>query len=473
MAGCKGEATNPNRLQKMLADAIQYKSPMNDIRTILHTGASLDAPVIRGLRPIHYAVYENYVDCVRYLVEQGCDVNVQDDVGYTPVHLCARHGILPSMKLLIDHGCILNFCDGGSDVSECSKRLGYLTIDPLNLAIDNNHTDCVRMLLEHGAKPNHKYFLGYEINLVPLENLECLELLLQYGADPDSFNRSGMTLVMKACKQHRMDAIKLLLKYGASVNAQCPPRFDQKTVVHHAIQSGSLEITKLLLDHGAETTRPNNYKHTPLETAITSGRLEICDLLIARGCDVNVLSEDGVSPLMLLCSSVGVRNQAEIAELLLTSGADPNYHAKFMSYATPCLSPLLEYLTYNDDMCFDLIHTLIRHGGRVNIRAPSRLFKLTDAYGVLKQLERTYAFPNVFEILLEAAEHFDIEAIEKESSLTAEVKKVLMGASSTPRSLRQICRFRLRGLLGSRKLPALVNRLPLPEYIKSYLLFEL
>jgi hypothetical protein len=46
-----------------------------------------------------------------------------------------------------------------------------------------------RLLLESGAKPDHKYFMGYEINLVPLDHLDCLKILLDFGADPNVFNR--------------------------------------------------------------------------------------------------------------------------------------------------------------------------------------------------------------------------------------------------------------------------------------------
>ena len=51
-----------------------------------------------------------------------------------------------------------------------------------------SHVHC-RLLLDNGARPDHKYFMGYEINLVPLDHLECLKTLLEYGADPNVFNR--------------------------------------------------------------------------------------------------------------------------------------------------------------------------------------------------------------------------------------------------------------------------------------------
>lgn len=59
--------------------------------------------------------------------------------------------------------------------------------EPLRLAIRNKHMGIARILLEHGADPNKRYFFGAEINLV-LE-LEYLELLLTFGANPDSRDR--------------------------------------------------------------------------------------------------------------------------------------------------------------------------------------------------------------------------------------------------------------------------------------------
>lgn len=71
--------------------------------------------------------------------------------------------------------------------------------EPLRLAIRNKHYEIARLLLEHGADPNKRYFFGSEINLVT--DLEFLELLLTFGANPDSRDRAGLTPLMKAVRQ--------------------------------------------------------------------------------------------------------------------------------------------------------------------------------------------------------------------------------------------------------------------------------
>lgn len=57
-----------------------------------------------------------------------------------------------------------------------------------------------RLLLEHGADPNKRYFFGAEINLVSPLDTDILQLLLMYGADPNSRDRAGLTPLMKAAR---------------------------------------------------------------------------------------------------------------------------------------------------------------------------------------------------------------------------------------------------------------------------------
>lgn len=143
-----------------------------------------------------------------------------------------------------------------------------------------------RILLENGADPNTRYFLGAEISLVA--DTESLELLLNYGAHTESRDRAGMTPLMRAARYNQgAEQVLLLLKYGADVNAMTDSRNDYRTVLHYAVLSGSISLVNLLLKQGAKTDRlpPDGEtdKPSPLHLAILRGDPAILRLLIEAG----------------------------------------------------------------------------------------------------------------------------------------------------------------------------------------------
>jgi len=92
----------------MLADVITSRFPLADVTLLLRAGADADGPVTRGLRPLHYAAYENDVDVAEVLIAGGADVNATDDLGYTPLHIATRHGHVEAARCLLDHGAAVN-----------------------------------------------------------------------------------------------------------------------------------------------------------------------------------------------------------------------------------------------------------------------------------------------------------------------------------------------------------------------------
>lgn len=460
-------------LMQLLVDTITYKSPLSDVNIVLRCGAKVNAPIKRGLRPLHYAVYVDYVECVRLLIEKGADVNATDDIGYTPIHLCARKGNIESMKVLIEHGATVDFFTHEEDVDSNSRALGYLTIEPLNLAIENNHVDCLRLLLDSGARPDHKYFMGYEINLVPLEHLECLEILLQYGADPNVFNRCGVSPLMKACRQQNLPAARKLLAYGAKVDVQGPPRFEQKTALHYAIASRNGAILHVLLRHGASPKRPPEYKYAALHAAVLCDRPDFCDMLLKWGAQVNEPSDESTTPLMLACATKDLSRQAELVQILLEKGANPNANAGYVTYTSPYLSPLVEYLrNMQDGVKLEVVKLLIKYGAKVHFRVSTTSTRVMDPYGVLTYLSGVQDKDDVMELLTSAATQFDAAAIVPFRGLTSQRKATLLNIASAPRDLKHLTRMALRNWLSTRCLPEAVNALPLPVIMKNYLLMQ-
>lgn len=68
---------------------------------------------------------------------------------------------------------------------------------------------------------------------------------MNFGANTETRDRQGLTPLMRYARQaNAMEAVLLLLKYGADVNAMADGRNDFRTVLHYAILSGKYHCLK-------------------------------------------------------------------------------------------------------------------------------------------------------------------------------------------------------------------------------------
>jgi len=85
----------------------------------------------------------------------------------------------------------------------------------------------------------------------------------------------------------KADGIKFLLNAQPDLDVNAKSSlYSHATPIHHAVDSGSLETVKILLEAGAKLkTRDTAYKGTPLDWAIHLGKNEIVEYLkaIERG----------------------------------------------------------------------------------------------------------------------------------------------------------------------------------------------
>jgi len=243
---------------------------------------NINGVVRRGLRPLHYAVFENDLECVRLLIEDyNADVNVLDEAGYSPLHLASKYGFIDIIHILIDHGSLINFHIAANNSETCSIIAPYydVLIEPLSLCLENNHIECARLLLFSGANVNQQYFLGYEINLLPYENLPSLELILKHGANSNALSRSGITPLIKACREGNVGAVILLCRYGANVN-YVTRKFRQRNALITAIESKRCDIIEQLLVYGGFVNKHPDLPNSPLELAIRKDHIDTIRLLI-------------------------------------------------------------------------------------------------------------------------------------------------------------------------------------------------
>lgn len=249
-----------------------------------------------------------------------------------------------------------------------------------------------------------------------------MKLLLDYGAQPDSRDRSGLTPLMKAARHPQGYAtVKLLIDHGADVNDIAGERHDYRTVLHHSIFSGNLDLIRLLLTSGARYPRLDFDKPSPMDIAIISGRHDIAKLLIEFDADVNGGSNTTIGQPLHTALTQRVENKCALVRLLLDAGANANSCSTSIRNTGP---PIHDYL-HSVRQCaniahpsanqansssqvggvdLNIVHLLLMYGARVYLTKPDQ-----HPFGVLDTLEKiqTELSLDLLLLLLEAAEMID------------------------------------------------------------------
>jgi len=84
------------------------------------------------------------------------------------------------------------------------------------------------------------------------KNKELVESLLKAGANPNSFDEISKTPLHYACEREDYSIIRVLLEYGADINAQNIETDNQHTPLGYVADCASAELIEYLLDMGAD-----------------------------------------------------------------------------------------------------------------------------------------------------------------------------------------------------------------------------
>lgn len=248
-----------------LVDAVKRRD-LTEVKALLRKKVDVNFPV-GGATALHWAVRRNDLETVELLLDAGANVNVSNDLGVTP----------------------------------------------LSLACTNGEAGMVSRLLNAGADPNAAQITGETVLMTCAHQADAraVNALLAAGAKPNAEERlQRQTALMWAVAGGRPDAVKLLLGYGANVNAR------------------TISQTELVRDMTARPRRGGpvpSIPHltggfTPLLFAARHGELESAKLMLTAGADVNDKAADGLSALVIAAQS----NHGKLGALLLDQGANPN-----------------------------------------------------------------------------------------------------------------------------------------------------
>jgi ankyrin repeat protein len=185
------------------------------------------------------------------------------------------------------------------------------------------------------------------------------------------------TPLHEATQTGHIDAVRLLLAYGADVRA-C--RSYQITPLHWA---GNVDIARLLLDAGASLNAVDRVGKTPLHDAVIAGHSDVVQYLLERGAGVFALSTYDGTPL----HAAAKRGDLTSGHLLLAAGAEIN--AIEPTWGT---IPLHWAVAANNE---PMVRLLLKHGASVEIRNKAGQTAIHYA--------KEHGYDHLFDLLRQAA----------------------------------------------------------------------
>jgi ankyrin repeat protein len=166
-----------------------------------------------------------------------------------------------------------------------------LNPEDLNLleAIENGNLEAAQTALKNGADPNEserstparqKFLM-----IVAGEGkLDLAKLLVKYGADVNAVDVDGNTALMNAASFGNLDIVKFLVEHGANVNAAATVAgFTGYTALIYASERGQVNVVKYLIKHGANINAKKKNGDTALSLAVNNGHTEIARILREAG----------------------------------------------------------------------------------------------------------------------------------------------------------------------------------------------
>jgi ankyrin repeat protein len=288
-----------------------------------------------GLSALHHAARQGYVDVAKALLDAGASLNEKTGDGHQPILVALINGQFDVAMELIKRGADLNVASDSHGVTPLwatiNARWQPRTRFPQPQEMDQQqatYMDVMVALLDKGADPNarirmHPWYMVY----TDCGNANC-------GLS----NASGATAFWRAAYGLDVDAMRLLVKYGADPTvptmaqragggrgggagrggAAAPgaaPGLDPSGMP--PVPFGGPGVYPLHAAAGAEYGEGfagNAHRHKP------EGWLPAVKYLVEEiGADVNARDSDGFTPM----HHAAARGDNEMIHYLLSKGADP------------------------------------------------------------------------------------------------------------------------------------------------------
>lgn len=250
-------------------------------RTALHIAAALDRFDI--CRLLH--------EYARAQPGGGFKLCVSDEDELTPIHLAARKGSYRVLNVFFEvckeHGYLPETIRGFLDEENNT---------PLHAAVDAGHASVVDVLLKNGASPLHSKY-GHpppihmacsqgKLNMVRLMVDLCGPGILHKS---DEHQRTPLHFSANSANSEKL--IRYITQYDVNVNAT---DVQNRTALHIAVMSGSLNGVHTLLTKGADPMINDHHGHNALHYAVIHQRKATIMCLLQLPCAQQLVLDRGI-----------------------------------------------------------------------------------------------------------------------------------------------------------------------------------
>ncbi len=204
----------------------------------------------------------------------------------------------------------------------CFLALLFLAVGPapaqslpdatrFSIVIELGDVSSAREWLDAGLSPDFEgTVIGTGVMIGAWEgNIPMMELFVSRGADINKVNSRGEQALLHAAWKGRLEAVRWLVDHGARLNRQGK----EWAAMHYAAFGGHAEVVAYLLERGADVNALSTNGSTPLMMAAREGKETIAKTLLTAGARTDIVNERGDDALRWAMRNNNLQIAREIA----------------------------------------------------------------------------------------------------------------------------------------------------------------
>lgn len=233
---------------------------------------------------LFFAIMMNNKRILKKIIEYGARLDILDSEGYTIMYYPIKFNYLDIIDVLIEYNKKII----GISLINLRDIRGYI---PIFYAIKYKNMYALQELLINGANVNYKN--DVEMNALHLvilkKDITMTKMLLKYIKNINAKTSKGSTALHYACSFQLIEITKLLLDAGADPEIS-EAEYDLYPIFYAVIQN-NIELTKLMINYNVNPNDQDYLGNTIIHYSIMNNHNEIIDYIFDKY-EIKIKNED-------------------------------------------------------------------------------------------------------------------------------------------------------------------------------------